>query len=215
MRRKLTLFIKIVIVIFVVTGTVIMFNGTADETGLTASGIYNLKYFTVLSNILCGIITLIDIIMLLALGKNINLLLRLVSVSAVGLTFAIIAFFLQPMYKEMNMYQNGNLWFHLIVPVTAMIGFIFFDSKTDEADIKMPFRYTFAAAIPSLIYGFGYLINILVNGVGEWPDTNDWYGFLNWGFPVGICIFAMVVIINWIVAILMRLLYNRFSNIEK
>ncbi len=215
MRRKLTLFIKILIVIFVVTGTVIMFNGTADETGLTASGIYNLKYFTVLSNILCGIITLIDIIMLLALGKNIHLLLRLISVSAVGLTFAIIAFFLQPMYKEMNMYQNGNLWFHLIVPVTAMIGFIFFDSKTDEAGVKMPFRYTFAAAIPSLIYGFGYLINILVNGVGEWPDTNDWYGFLNWGFPVGICIFAMVVIINWIVAILMRLLYNRFSNIEK
>ncbi|MCR4847156.1 MAG: hypothetical protein K5865_10490 [Eubacterium sp.] len=214
MRRGLSLFIKILIVIFVVTGTVIMFNGMADETGLTASGIYNLKYFAVLSNLLCGIITFIDIIFMLTLGKNVHVRLRLISVSSVGLTFVIIAFFLQPMYTEMNMYQNGNLWFHLIVPVAAMVGFIFFDSKADKTNIKMPFRYTFVAAIPSLVYGFGYLINILLNGVGEWPDTNDWYGFLNWGYPVGICIFAVVVIINWIVAALLRVLYNRFEKMD-
>ncbi len=209
MKRKLSLFIKIIIVIFVVIGTVIMFNGAADETGLTANGIYNLKYFTVLSNILCGIITLIDIIEMLTLGRNTHLIFRLISASSVGLTFVIIAFFLQPMYREMNMYQNGNLWFHLIVPVTAMLGFVLLDSKSDETNTKIPFRFTFIAAVPSLIYGVGYLINILVNGVGKWPDTNDWYGFLNWGFPVGICIFAAVVIINWIVAVILRGLYNK------
>ena len=70
----------------------------------------------------------------------------------------------------------------------------------------MPFKYTFIAAIPSLIYGNFYLANCLINGVGEWPETNDWYGFLNWGYPVGIAIFAGVVLMNWGIACLFWLI---------
>jgi uncharacterized protein (DUF486 family) len=46
----------------------------------------------------------------------------------------------------------------------------------------------------------------MVNGIGEWPDTNDWYGFLNWGWPVGIAIFVFVILLNWGVAVLLRFL---------
>ena len=206
MKSKISIFLKILIVIFVITGTVIMFQGAADDTGLASSGLKNLKYYTVLSNLLCGIVTLIDLLVLVIKKRRISVLFRLISVSAVGVTFGVVAFFLQPMYREMNMYQGGNLWFHLIIPVTAMIEFILFDEANWQGEDSFPFKYTIISAVTSVIYGFGYLINILVNGKGEWPHTNDWYGFLNWGYPVGIIIFAVVVVINWAVAIGIRTL---------
>ena len=208
MNRKYVITYEIIVVLFVIIGTIIMLANKVDNTGLTASGIYNLKYFTVLSNEFCGIIALTDIILFFVKKKGVSDILSFMAASSVGLTFAIIAFFLQPMYRELNLYQGSNLWFHLIVPVTAMIGFVVCNGLC-KRNYRIGFKYTFIAAIPSLVYGFAYLINILINGKGEWPDTNDWYGFLNWGYPVGIIIFAVVVIINWLVACFLRALYNR------
>ena len=204
-EKKISFIIDVLIVIFVAVGTVIMFNGAADETGLSTSGLYNLKYFTVLSNEFCGIVTIVNVIRQIAGKRGIPQFFDYMAVTAVGLTFAVIVFFLQPLYREMNLYQGGNLYFHLIVPVIAMCRFVLFSDE--DNDDKLPFKSTFIAAIPSIIYGFGYLINILINGIGEWPDTNDWYGFLNWGYPVGVGIFAGVVLINWIVALIIRGLY--------
>lgn len=209
MKKKIAIIIESLIVVLVIIGTIIMFNGAADETGLTSSGLYNLKYFTVLSNELCGIIIFIDLIRK-CMGKNVvSRYLKYMAATSVGLTFAIIAFFLQPMYRELNMYKGGNLFFHLIVPLLAMVEFVVFEKESREEKISL--RYTFIAAIPSVIYGFGYLINILINGRGVWPDTNDWYGFLNWGFPVGFGIFAGVVIINWIMALIIRVFYQKIN----
>ena len=207
MKEKISIVVDIIIIILVVIGTIIMFMGAADETGLTASGFYNLKYFTVLSNEFCGIVTIIDLIKRLLGKSKVSLLMKYMAVTSVGLTFSIIAFFLQPMYREMNMYKGGNLVFHLIVPVIAMLGFVLLDKQAPDEVI--PFRYTIIAAIPSVIYGFGYMINILINGKGEWPNTNDWYGFLNWGWSMGVVIFAGVVLINWIVALVIRVLFNK------
>ena len=209
MKKKIAIIIESLIVVLVIIGTIIMFNGAADETGLTSSGLYNLKYFTVLSNEFCGIIIFIDLIRK-CMGKNVvSRYLKYMAATSVGLTFAIIAFFLQPMYRELNMFKGGNLFFHLIVPLLAMVEFVVFEKESREEKISL--RYTFIAAIPSVIYGFGYLINILINGRGVWPDTNDWYGFLNWGFPVGFGIFAGVVIINWIMALIIRVFYQKIN----
>ena len=212
MIRRLSIVFKILIVIFVIIGTVIMFMGAAYDTGLATSGFYNLKYYTVLSNLICGIVTLIDLLTLVIKKRRISVLFRLIAVSAVGVTFGVVAFFLQPMYREMNMYQGGNLWFHLIIPVTAMIEFICFDEDNWQGKDSFPFKYTIIAATSSVIYGFGYLINILINGKGEWPHSNDWYGFLNWGYPVGAIIFVVVVVLNWAVATGIRALTKRVNR---
>ena len=127
--------------------------------------------------------------------------------AAVGLTFIIVAAFLAPMYPELNLYQGGNFWFHLIIPLTAMAEFI-----TTRIEEPIPFRYTIISAILSLIYGFGYLVNILINGIGEWPDTNDWYGFLNWGYPIGFVLFAFNVLMNWLMACLIRFLNKKVNQ---
>ena len=203
-RTRITLVLDILIVVFTAIGTYLMFSNTDLGAGLMSAGIENFKYFTVLSNIFCGIVSFIALI-----RRKMPVVVRLTSSSAVGLTFLIVAAFLQPIYPDTNLYQGGNLWFHLIVPVVSMVQFILM-----EISSKIPFRYTLFSAFLSLIYGMGYLINILVNGVGKWPDTNDWYGFLNWGFPVGIAIFAFVVIVNFVIAVILRALNGLVSKIR-
>lgn len=203
-RTRITLVLDILIVVFTAIGTYLMFSNTDLGAGLMSAGLENFKYFTVLSNIFCGIVSFIALI-----RRKMPVVVRLMSSSAVGLTFLIVAAFLQPIYPDTDLYQGGNLWFHLIVPVVSMVQFILM-----EISSKIPFRYTFLSAFLSLIYGMGYLINILVNGVGKWPDTNDWYGFLNWGFPVGIAIFAFVVIVNFVIAVILRALNGLVSKIR-
>lgn len=204
-REYVLIILNILIVIFVVIGIVIMLNNHDSATGLTSDGIENFKYFTVLSNIFCGIVAFICLIYRFK-EKKINILLKLMAASATGLTFIIIAAFLQPMYPDLNLYEGGNLFFHLIVPLIAMIEFLLIRTE------PIPFRYTFISAILALIYGTGYCLNILINGKGVWPDTNDWYGFLNWGWPVGLTIFAFIVFMDWIMACLLRFLNRMISR---
>ncbi len=196
--KKSEILFNILLVIFTICGTYAMLTSKAPGSGLTASGFENLKFFTVLSNEFCGLVAALWLIFKLR-GRKFPVLPKLMAASAVGLTFVIIAAFLAPMYPDLNLYAGGNLWFHLIIPLTAMTDFILM--KTKE---KIPFKYTFISALLSLVYGNFYLGNILINGIGQWPDTNDWYGFLNWGFPIGIVIFAVVVLMNWAVACVLR-----------
>lgn len=207
-RSIFSVILNILIVVFAAVGTVIMLSNQGDGTGLASSGITNLKYFTVLSNEFCGITAALWLVFFL-LGKKFPPVLKLTAASAVALTFLIIAAFLAPMYPELDLYENANLWFHLILPLTAVLEFIIL--RTDE---KIPFRYTVISALPALIYGIGYLANILLNGKGEYPDTNDWYGFLNWGYPVGIAIFAAIVLMDFAMAVLMRAVNNRINIIS-
>ena len=206
-RQVISIIMNCLIIAFVVTGTVVMLSPRVSSEGavLASRGWKNLRYFTVLSNEFCGIISILWIVQNIR-GKTFSALLKLTAVAAVGLTFVIVAFFLAPMNPQLNLYQGGNLWFHLIVPVTAMIEFLILDTE------KLSVKKTLIAALPSLIYGLGYLINILINGKGEWPNTNDWYGFLTWGYPVGFLIFGFIFLMNWIIARLMQLL-NKWGQL--
>ena len=205
-RDLVPIILNILIVVFVVCGTYAMLTNKESGSGLTASGVENLKYFTVLSNEFCGIVAILWLCLYFT-GKKTPVLAKLMGASATGLTFLIIAAFLQPMYPDLNLYKGGNFWFHLVVPLIAMAEFVL---SSDGG--KVPFRYTVFSAMLALLYGSGYLINILLNGIGTWPESNDWYGFLNWGFPVGIAIFAVVVLMDFGIACLLRFLNGRVGN---
>ena len=205
MRKWICLFLDIVIILLTIVGTVLMIRNVSNTTGLMSTGLENLKYYTVLSNELCGIVA----ILWLAFYKVTNgdksnkarkfmVFLKLTAASAVGVTFAVIAFFLGPIYGHMKLYQGSNLIFHLILPLVAMVEFALLDAG------EIPFKWTLFASITSVLYGLGYIINILINGVGEWPDTNDWYGFLNWGYAVGAGIFVGIILFTWALACLLR-----------
>ena len=182
-----------------------MFRHMDEGADLVADGIENFKYYTVLSNVLCCAVAVLWVLFFL-FSRRFPVLPKLMTASAVGVTFVTVAAFLQPLYPNLNLYEGSNKYFHLIVPLLAIGDFIFL-----EVDGKIPFRYTFYSVIPAVVYGIGYVINILINGVGSGPHSNDWYGFLNWGYPIGIGIFAGIIIINWLIACILRML-NYFMN---
>jgi hypothetical protein len=195
---KIALLLNIMIVVFAVVGTILMLFFRGEDQTLQANGISNLKYFTVLSNEACGIVAVVCLLRRLR-GKRQPMLAKLTVAAAVGLTFLTIAAFLGPMYGMLKMYHGANFFFHLVLPLTAMAEFVL---SSDEEEI--PFGWTFFTMVPVLAYGAAYLTNILINGVGVWPDTNDFYGFVNWGLPVGIGIFAGILLATWGIACALR-----------
>lgn len=55
----------------------------------------------------------------------------------------------------------------------------------------------------------------LLNGIGVWPESNDWYGFLNWGPGFGALIFACIVLASFAMACILRFLRNKISAKEQ
>ena len=197
--------LNIIIVIFAVIGIVLMLTGGPEGGVLQASGIENFKFYTVLTNVFCGIIAAVYLVLIL-LKKDTDKMsaLKLAAVCGVAITFAVVAFMFGPLYGFPQFYKRGNLFFHLLLPLAAMIEFIFVKRN------KIPFRYAVVAAVPTFLYGAGYLTNILINGIGgPWPDTNDFYAFLSWGWPVGIAIFAVITLSAFSVACIFRAISNK------
>ncbi len=198
---------NIIIVIFTVIGIIFMLTGKPGEGALQSSGIGNFKFYTVLTNVFCGLVALICLVLLVA-KKNTDKMaaFKLAAVCGVAITFAVVAFMFGPLYGYPQFYKRGNLFFHLLEPLVAIVEFILIRRK------KIPFKYTVIAAVPTLLYGIGYMLNILINGIGgPWPDTNDFYAFLSWGWPVGIAIFAVITMLAFAVACIFRAVSNKRS----
>ena len=202
---KTEFILNFVIVIMTVTGIIFMLTGKPEEGALQSSGIENFKYYTVLTNVFCGIVSAIYLVFILFKKDTDKIrILKLAAVCGVAITFAVVAFMFGPLYGYPQFYQRGNLFFHLLLPLTAMTEFILVKRA------KMPFKYTVFAAVPTLLYGMGYLLNILINGIGgPWPYTNDFYAFLSWGWPVGIAIFATITLMAFAVACIFRAISNK------
>ncbi len=200
---KRIIIIDTLIVICVAYGTWLMLTRGGDGTGLISSGLENLKYYTVLSNLFCGIVALAELVAHISRKSKFDFtMLKFMAATVTGLTAVIIAAFLQPTYPDLNMYQGSNLWFHLIVPVIAVAECVF----TSDVASMLSFGQTMLTMIPSAVYGLFYALNILFRGIGIWPDTNDWYGFLNWGWPIGIMIFLIIIMVTWLVSLALWLL---------
>lgn len=201
------LILNIILVIFTVIGIILMLTGKPEEGALQSTGIENFKFYTVLTNVFCGIIAAVHLIFLL-LKKDTDKIrvLKLAAVCGVAITFAVVAFMFGPLYGFPQFYKRGNLFFHLLEPVVAMVEFILIRRK------KIPFKYTIIAAVPTLLYGIGYMTNILINGIGgPWPYTNDFYAFLSWEWPVGIGVFAVITLMAFAVACIFRAVCNKRS----
>ena len=170
------------------------------QGSLAESGPGNMKVFTGLSNLLTGIAAVIWLIVPErdAESRRKAETLKYVAAAAVGLTFTVVMVFLGPLYGYPMMFTGANLIFHLFVPLAAAAEVIFLSDAEYTAKDNM------LTIVPTLLYGTVYLLNNLINGIGEWPDTNDWYSFLHWGYPAGIAIFAVACAITWLIGLIMR-----------
>ena len=166
------------------------------EGALSVTGWEDLKYFTVQSNLLFGISCLVYAIYRIVVrkGEVPKWLSILKYVSAVGVfvTFTVVMTFLGPLYGYGMMFSGANLFFHLLIPIFAIIEYVLFSEK-------ISFKETFFAMIPPFVYGVGYLTNCLVNGIGSWEtgNRNDWYYFLEWGYGIGVALFVFLIVVAW------------------
>lgn len=207
---KTRLAANIVIAVLVAVAWLQMILG--NEELLSSGGLSSLKYFTTLSNVFEGISCIIWIVFHTALaksekGKAFSDALKYTACVCVALTFLTVIIFLGPMFGYDNMFTHANLWFHLVVPLLSMGEFVFFN----RSEVRI--RENFAAVVPMLLYGTVYLVNLLLNGMGEYPNTNDLYGFATWGIPIGIVIFAVLCGITYGIGLALRVA-NRKLQIQ-
>ena len=207
-KIKISLVLNILIVIMVVLATIFMVTGfkfMANTYVLTARGLEPLKFYTVDSNILIGVASLIMVIYEYLLLKNkIKIIpkyvyiLKYIATVAVNLTFLVTLLYLSPLYgsKFWFLYQNSNLFFHLLVPLFGFISFVFYE-KT-EIDHK----YTYYGVSTMILYGIYYVINILIHmESGRVVAKYDWYGFVYGGMASIFIVFLIMVIITYIISL--------------
>lgn len=192
-KNKIRIIINAILSLMVFVVWILSFFLWRDST-LGGSGWSDLKYFTVESNLLVGVVAVIYLVYRLVKGGELPKwlsVLKYLSAAAVFVTFTVVVVFLGPMYGYGRMYYGSNLFFHLLIPLFAIAEYVVFGEE-------LSFRESFYAVAPPVLYGIGYLTNCIVNGVGSWETVkNDWYLFLEWGYPVGIVIFIVIAAMAW------------------
>lgn len=190
MRRVISWVLNLLIAVLVIWAWLYMTFRPDRHGSLSTGGFQNLRYFTVLSNLLQGGVSLARVF-----GRRTGRW-KYVSTAAVALTFFVVLLFLGPAYGYDSMYTGANFWFHLVVPVLAMADFLIFDRED-----SFTLRDSFVATIPMLAYSLFYVMNLFVNGV----KGNDWYGFAKNGPKSAVAAFLIILATNWVIALLLRL----------
>ncbi|MBR2289075.1 MAG: hypothetical protein IJ867_00210 [Clostridia bacterium] len=208
-KIKISLIINVMIVVFTVIASIMMFTGfkftPEAESELESTKLSMLKFFTVESNLLMGIVALIFAIQEIKLlnGKIEDIsfkmyILKLMSTTAVGLTFVVVFAYLGPISKGgiPVMLRNSNLFFHLLIPVISMMDFAFFE-KTDKIKLK----HTLYGLIPTALYEVFYLSNIFIHMEnGKVSPVYDWYWFVQIGVWTAAIVAPLILVITYIIS---------------
>lgn len=138
------------------------------------SWMYSLKPYTIQSNILIGVaslVTLVFAIISLVKGRQIApkaiLIIKYVCVSAISVTMITVLVFLGPTMGYDLMFAGPSLFLHLISPILAIVSFIFF-----EVDMKIKWRFTWLSMAPVVLYACYYVSMVFAEG-----KSADFYGF--------------------------------------
>ena len=208
---KISLVFNILIFALMVIASIIMFTGfkfMEAEPLLESTKIGMLKFFTVDSNILMGIVALIFAINQIKIlkGKKEEISTKLIvfkmaSTVAVGVTFVTVFGYLGPISKGgiPSLLKNSNLFLHLIIPVLSMINFALFERTS-----KIKFRYTLYGILPTLTYGMLYMINLLIHMEdGKVSPVYDWYWFVQGGMWQAAIVIPIMLFMTYIITIIL------------
>ena len=205
MKSKIASILNIIIAVFVIVGLTLMLLGVqvmGPEDGFSDNKISMFRFYTVDSNVLMGIVSIITTVyeVKLIIGKiekipNKLYILKLASTVGVALTFIIVVLYLAPIatYGYFSMFRNANLFFHFLVPVLSISVFCFFE-KTEE----IKFKHTFTGMATMLIYSLFYLTNVLVHTEnGKVSTEYDWYWFVQNGIWTAVIVVPIIFLITY------------------
>ena len=198
--------LNILVFLLVLAGTIVMVSVKSEELATNDLSVF--KYFTFQSNVFMGCVAAVygyyQLLMILKKVDKIPHVLtifNLIATSAVALTFIVVIAFLGPGYGYDKMYKNANLFFHLLVPVLAMLNFIFY-TKSE----KYHFIQTLFTIVPCFLYGLVYFI--VVASQNAYGDIKiDFYFFGKDGPLIGAVNYLAVMSIAYVIALI-----SYFSN---
>ena len=198
--------LNILVFLLVLAGTIVMVSVKSEELATNDLSVF--KYFTFQSNVFMGCVAAVyGYYQLLMILKKVDkiphalTIFNLIATSAVALTFIVVIAFLGPGYGYDKMYKNANLFFHLLVPVLAIVNFIFY-SRSE----KYHFIQTLFTIIPSFLYGLVYFI--VVASQNAYGDIKiDFYFFGKDGPLIGAVNYLAVMSIAYVIALILY-----FSN---
>ena len=156
-----------------------------------------LRFFTVLSNLLCAAAALAVAVCRLGGGLPYAVgVFKYVGACAVTVTMLTVVFFLGPTLGYRKMFSGPDLWLHLVCPVLAIVSLLLWDKPA------LPFRAVWLGTLPVLLYGVLYIYRVLfAPEKARWPD---FYGFNRGGkWPVS---FLAMLVGAFVVSVVLRLL---------
>ena len=201
MKIKSAVVLNLILTVLVLYSWLTMASGNDTGAMLTDVRLRSLKYFTLDSNLLAAAASLIAVYFQV-FRKGVMPVwassLKLAGTVSVSVTLLTVIVYLGPRFGYKAMLAGVNLHLHLTVPVLAILVFCVL-----EGSHSLSFGHTFLAVIPVLIYAAFYLGNILINGPGSGPNTNDWYGLLFMGLSWAPLIIAIFGSAAWGLAIIL------------
>ena len=217
MQKKISMTINATTVLLVLIGSFLMFSGITFMPAvslLDSSDINMFKFFTVDSNILVGITTLVFLIYEIRLDKGrikkipeYIYILKYVGVCSVTLTFVTTLFFLTPQYGFYSLYNNSNLLFHLIIPILSIVSYMLFD-KTNKSYFDAIF-----GIIPMFLYSIYYISNVVIHvQSGGLTSTYDFYGFLGGNIKNIYIVIPVIFIADYLITILLFFVNKRLMK---
>lgn len=200
MKKKMSLILNLLIVIFEIIGFVITLNLTHRIA---------IEYYTEDSNILALFSSLLFVIYLIS-NKKIPRWLELfkyMTTICLTVTFLVVIFILAPMYNFNYYYMlfyHNLLFQHLLCPIISIITFIFFDKMSilDKKDSMIGISLT-------LLYGFILIILNLFKLI-EGP-----YPFLMiYKQPIYMSIiwFILIIGLSYFISVYLRKLYLKYGG---
>ena len=176
---------------------------TGGGSLLSSRGLMSLKYYTTLSNIFAGIAAVIMIVVL-ARTKSGKVpvwaaVTKFASVVTVSVTFLVTLFFLAPTMGIGGLYKGELMFMHAVGPVLTVVSFFM---NRDLPEMKP--SSALWATLPTILYGGVYSANIMLNGVGSGMNTNDWYGFAAAGIRTVPFVYALMVLLTYLLSCVMR-----------
>ena len=164
-----------------------------------------LRYFTTLGDffmMLCCAFSAICVLRVIR-GKSekiseVALTFRFVGVCAVTITMLVVVFYLVPIEQDRNLLYGVNRIMHTGGPLLVIISHIVF-----RLSQSFRFRRALLGMLPLCLYGVYYVGNILINGFGEGPFTNDWYYFFNGSFEHLPIIAAIMIGLSFLISVIL------------
>ena len=127
-------------------------------------------YYTNVSNLTVGLISLVSAIFyIISLVKKEMFypktlsIIKFMGLCMTTLTFFTVLLLIAPLTSYKEMYENVKFITHLVVPVIAMISYLFFEEKT-----HFEWKYSFFGMVPFAIYSIVYVSNVIY--LQTWPD---------------------------------------------